>query len=106
MTGTEKPNYDAACFHAQQCAEKYLKAYLQFKKDKFGKTHNLLELKKQCSKFDPAFELQHDILYELNHYAVSFRYPGEGAVKSEAKRAVKAVKIIRDFVRERLGLES
>ncbi|MFQ5675587.1 MAG: HEPN domain-containing protein [bacterium] len=23
------PNYDAACFHAQQCAEKYLKAYLQ-----------------------------------------------------------------------------
>jgi HEPN domain-containing protein len=23
------PNYDAACFHAQQCAEKYLKALLQ-----------------------------------------------------------------------------
>jgi HEPN domain-containing protein len=24
----EHPNYDAACFHAQQCAEKYLKARL------------------------------------------------------------------------------
>lgn len=23
------PNYDAVCFHAQQCAEKYLKARLQ-----------------------------------------------------------------------------
>jgi HEPN domain-containing protein len=23
------PNFDAACFHAQQCAEKYLKALLQ-----------------------------------------------------------------------------
>ena len=23
------PNYDAACFHAQQMAEKYLKAFLQ-----------------------------------------------------------------------------
>ena len=23
------PNYDAACFHAQQCIEKYLKARLQ-----------------------------------------------------------------------------
>lgn len=23
------PNYDAACFHAQQVAEKYLKAWLQ-----------------------------------------------------------------------------
>ena len=22
----KKPNYDAVCFHAQQCAEKYLKA--------------------------------------------------------------------------------
>jgi HEPN domain-containing protein len=23
------PNYDSACFHAQQCVEKYLKARLQ-----------------------------------------------------------------------------
>jgi HEPN domain-containing protein len=23
----KKPNYDAACFHAQQCAEKYLTAF-------------------------------------------------------------------------------
>src|SRR2546421_5742031 len=25
----QDPNYDAVCFHAQQCAEKYLKAFLQ-----------------------------------------------------------------------------
>jgi HEPN domain-containing protein len=25
----QMPNYDAVCFHAQQCAEKYLKACLQ-----------------------------------------------------------------------------
>jgi len=25
------PNYDAACFHAQQSAEKYIKAFLQEK---------------------------------------------------------------------------
>jgi HEPN domain-containing protein len=25
----KNPNYDAVCFHAQQCAEKYLKARLQ-----------------------------------------------------------------------------
>lgn len=24
----KSPNYDAVCFHAQQCAEKYLKARL------------------------------------------------------------------------------
>jgi HEPN domain-containing protein len=26
---TKTPNYDAVCFHAQQCIEKYLKACLQ-----------------------------------------------------------------------------
>ena len=29
MRARRLPNYDAACFHAQQCVEKYLKARLQ-----------------------------------------------------------------------------
>ena len=29
LRARNSPNYDAACFHAQQCAEKYLKARLQ-----------------------------------------------------------------------------
>ena len=29
LRARKAPNYDAACFHAQQCAEKYLKARLQ-----------------------------------------------------------------------------
>jgi len=33
----EHPNYDAVCFHAQQCAEKYLKAQLEaLKKERIG----------------------------------------------------------------------
>lgn len=31
------PNYDAVCFHAQQCTEKYLKALLQEANIPFGK---------------------------------------------------------------------
>ena len=38
------PNYDAVCFRAQQCAEKYLKAMLQEAGIVFGKTHNLIIL--------------------------------------------------------------
>ena len=34
------PNYDAACFHAQQCIEKYLKARLQEAEVPFGRTHD------------------------------------------------------------------
>ena len=29
----ERPNYDGVCFHAQQCAEKFLKASLCFRTD-------------------------------------------------------------------------
>jgi len=28
LRARKSPNYDASCFHAQQCAEKYLKARL------------------------------------------------------------------------------
>lgn len=37
----KSPNYDAVCFHAQQCAKKYLKALLQEAEIPFGKTHHL-----------------------------------------------------------------
>ena len=33
-------NYDAVCFHAEQVAEKYLKAYLQDSSINVPKTHN------------------------------------------------------------------
>lgn len=35
------PNYDSTCFHAQQCAEKYLKARLDEAGSAFSKTHDL-----------------------------------------------------------------
>ena len=36
-----EPNYDASCFHAQQCAEKYLKARLVESGISFPKVHDL-----------------------------------------------------------------
>lgn len=40
----KNPNYDALCFHAQQCAEKYLKASLQETSRRIDRTHNLTAL--------------------------------------------------------------
>lgn len=40
----KEPNFDAACFHAQQCAEKYLKARLHESGIPFERTHNLVHL--------------------------------------------------------------
>src|SRR5438045_5215990 len=41
LRATEFPNYDAVCFHAQQCAEKYLKALLTERDVRFPKMHHL-----------------------------------------------------------------
>jgi len=96
----KNPNYDAACFHAQQCAEKYLKSFLQFNQKAFPKTHSLIELLELCLPFDANFEYLRDLLVLLNRFAVFFRYPGEEADKVEAKKAVAAAKVVRSFVRE------
>jgi HEPN domain-containing protein len=50
------PNYDAACFHSQQCVEKYLKAFLQKRKVPFAKTHDLGILLDACVVHSPLLE--------------------------------------------------
>jgi len=42
----KNPYYDGVCFHAQQCAEKYLKAFLQEHDQDIPKIHKLLDLLK------------------------------------------------------------
>ncbi|MCG3120034.1 MAG: hypothetical protein ALAOOOJD_02611 [bacterium] len=98
------PNYDAVCFHCQQCVEKYLKAYLQEQGQRFRKIHDLIELLELCLLFDGTFELYRQLLKDLKKYAVEFRYPGELAIKDDARITIQSMKAMRAFVRERLGL--
>ena len=92
------PNYDAACFHAQQCAEKYLKALLQEEALPFGKTHNLSLLLDLLQERHPALELHRPVLAILNAYAVEYRYPGESADKEVARQAIKLAEEIKTSV--------
>jgi HEPN domain-containing protein len=97
-----RPNYDAACFHAQQTAEKYLKAFLQEQRAPFPRTHSLIELLELCLPVDASFEFLRDLLVMLDRYAVSYRYPGESAAKDEARLAFRAATDVRRFVRDKL----
>lgn len=97
------PNYDAACFHAQQCAEKYMKALLQEAEIPFGKTHNLSLLLDLLKEHHPGLELLRPTLAILNAYAVEYRYPGESADKDVARQAVKLAEEVKPVV---LGLVS
>jgi HEPN domain-containing protein len=98
------PNFDAVCFHAQQTAEKYLKAMLQEAGQNIPKTHNLNELLALCLKQDPSLAFLNPDLSVLEGYAVRFRYPGETAEKSEANATFKSMQAIRLFIRNQLGL--
>ena len=99
------PNFDAACFHAQQCAEKYLKARLQESGIPFAKTHNLTVLLDSVLAVEPLWEEFRPMLARLNAFGVEFRYPGETADKKTAKEAFKFCSIIRQRARARLGLK-
>ena len=104
LRARKSPNYDAVCFHAQQVAEKYLKAVLQENQQIIPRTHALLDLLAMCIKISPTFQLIQENLNILDGYAVLFRYPGKFADKIEAKDAYKNASIIRDFVRQQLDL--
>ena len=53
----KNPSYDGACFHAQQCAEKYLEARLCEAGISFGKIHDLVALLEQALDVEPAWEI-------------------------------------------------
>lgn len=86
------PNYDAACFHAQQCVEKYMKAFMFLHQIPFRRIHDLEVLLDACLNQQPLWESMRMDAQLLTQYAVQFRYPGESADREEAKEAIQAMK--------------
>jgi HEPN domain-containing protein len=66
----KQPLTSGACFHAQQCAEKYIKALLVSKDVEFPKTHDLLMLNSLCSATGIFLEIDQKHLNTLSDYAV------------------------------------
>ena len=97
-----RPAYDAICFHAQQCAEKYLKARLLAASIRFAKTHDLVTLLEQSLPAEPDWERFSADMAELNRFAVWFRYPGESADRKAATEAVHACRRFRLAARRAL----
>ena len=101
-----RPNYDSACFHAQQCVEKYLKAVLIYQAVVFPKVHDLEILLDLCLASFPLWEAMRNDLQLLTQYAVQFRYPGESADKDDARKAVSAMKRSCTTIRASLPVRS
>ena len=100
----EEPNYDAACFHAQQCAEKYMKAQLVELGMRPPRTHDLSLLASLIAPSDPAWAALRLDLDWLTTLAVEIRYPGASSAAEDAARALSIVARIRAKARLDLGL--
>ncbi len=101
---TDHPNFEAVCFHAQQCAEKYLKARLCEGGVAFGKVHDLVALLELVLSIEPSWEAHRENLAYLSGFAVSIRYPGESADQDCALDAQRKCRTFREMVRHSLEL--
>jgi len=66
-----------ACFHAQQCVEKALKALLIQQGIDFPRTHVLETLLDLLTAAGVGVPSQVDEAFVLTQYAVEMRYPGD-----------------------------
>ena len=102
----KNPSYDGLCFHAQQCAEKYLKARLCEEGIEFAKIHDLVALLNQALAVEPGWQRFREDLAYLSDFAVAFRYPGESADKATAADARQRCRRFRVAARAALDLDA
>ena len=99
----EHAPFDTVCFHAQQGAEKYIKALLTALGIPFGRTHDLPELLTLLP--DSCLVVQEvGDLTELTDSAVSARYPGseDEYDRSLAEEMVAVARQVESSVRREL----
>ena len=76
--------WDTVCFHAQQVAEKVLKAFLVFHGRDLSKTHDLVALLAQCVECDAGLTALESDCRKLTSYGVAARYPDDLFEPSES----------------------
>lgn len=97
--------YRLVAYHAQQCAEKYLKGFLVSRSIDFPHTHNIARLLELCAGHGDWNEQLRDA-EELSPFAITARYPGddEPVEEAEARRAVEIAGRVREAVRQTLSV--
>ena len=95
--------YDLICYHAQQCAEKYLKALLTWQARQVPRTHDLRFLVRQMPD-DLKLDIELNHVITLNRYSIETRYPEswDDIERPETERAIALARAVRDAVRSTL----
>ena len=92
------------CYHCQQSAEKYLKAFLALQGATITKTHDLIALDKTCSGYDSDFTIIAEECLGLTDYGVQSRYPFQlELTEVDVSQAMQCARRIEVFVSAKLG---
>lgn len=106
LMGDDCP-YDTVCFHAQQCAEKYVKALLALRSVDFPKIHDLGELIELLpAAIRPPVSVEEQ--EQLTDHATVDRYPGDRPPlgRADAHAAVAVARRVREAIRALLPQEA
>lgn len=95
------PYVEVICFHAQQAAEKYLKAFLVERQIEFPKTHDLGALLDLVATTDPRLAESLRDVTALTPYGVDVRYPSDlpEITAEDAREAVELARRLEDVIR-------
>lgn len=91
LADPEFDSFELIAFHAQQCAEKLIKAFLAKNGTDFEDQHDLEYLLGLVRRSDAALADELDPVVALNRYAVKTRYPGRYPAigRAEAEAAIQ-----------------
>jgi HEPN domain-containing protein len=95
---------DTVGFHAQQAAEKALKAFLAFHGIQFPRSHDLLRIADLAAPHLSAILRHREELAEMTNYAVQARYPEEWPEPSreDVIRSLRTAAEIVEIVKEHI----
>lgn len=91
-------------FHAQQAAEKYIKAFLVWHQIEFKKTHDIAILLESAAMVVPEISQTLAEATELTPYGVEYRYPGDypDVTAVDAENSFRLATLVRMEIRNRL----
>ena len=96
--------YDPICFHAQQCVEKYLKAWLQEANIPIPRTHDLNALLVLIVPTHPQWRAWQSDFEKFKPHAVDVRYEEYTAEDVDVEHAVRICTEVRREIRATLQL--
>ena len=94
----EQPLPAMACYHAQQCAEKYFKGFLKNRSVRFRFVHDLIYLTQLCREQDSAFEILMPAAEILGEHGTWSRYPMENEEEPDEQMARDAIRLAEKVV--------